>query len=84
VDHLNSLPPTSTTSSRKLEKDILKHASRIRINNSSNRRQSSSKSHTSADKSTRMNHPNKENRTIKSSNFISLVSVNNRINNENN
>ncbi len=80
-------PPIPPSSSKKLEKDILKHASRIRLNQSNysfTRQESSSKSHTtknistSSNSSAPMNHPKKENRTsVKSSKSMSLVSVNN-------
>jgi hypothetical protein len=74
-------PPLTSSLSKKLEKDILKHASRIRLNQSNysfTRQESSSKSHTSSNSSAPMNHPKKQNSTsVKSSKSMSLVSVNN-------
>ncbi|CAF0807790.1 unnamed protein product [Adineta steineri] len=66
--------PQPTSSSKKIEKDIVKHASRIRTNNSQN----FSKSHTHENRSlnsnslTRLNYMNKQNQMLKSSKSISM------------
>jgi hypothetical protein len=81
-----AVAPIPTPSPKKLEKDILKHASRIRtrhINDYFARHQNSFKSPTNeyttsvSNSPTRSNQPKKRTKIIKPSKTISLVSVNN-------